>query len=190
MPALKDLLAEGAPVPVHRPWPRTRLAPDRWSFAIAQLAEGHWTLMGLWGEPDSVHMALRDDETGDLGVVSLDCPERRYPSVGRFHPPAIRLERTARDLFGLEPEGLPDTRPWLDHGKWGVSHPLGAALPTTGEPVPYPFLTAEGEALHEVPVGPVHAGIIEPGHFRFTASGETVSASRSGWAMSTRASRA
>ena len=39
---------------------------------------------------------------------------------------------------------------------------------------PYPFLTAEGEGLHQIPVGPVHAGTIEPGHFRFHASGETI----------------
>ncbi len=174
MPALTDLLAEGEPVPNHRPWPRTRLEPARWSFAIAQLAEGNWTLMGLWGEPATVHMALHDGERGTFGVVSVACVDGRYPSVSRYHPPAIRLERAARDLFGLEPEGLPDTRPWLDHGKWGVRHPLAGALPTTTEPSAYPFLTAEGEALHEVPVGPVHAGIIEPGHFRFHASGETV----------------
>src|SRR5439155_5145554 len=65
-------------------------------------------------------------------------------------------------------------RPWLDHGRWPVQHPLaessrpGAILP------PYQFLQAEGPSLHQIPVGPVHAGIIEPGHFRFTASGETV----------------
>ena len=74
-------------------------------------------------------------------------------------PPAIRLERAARDLYGLDPIGLPDTRPWLDHG----ANPTG-----------YPFLPVEGEGLHQIPVGPVHAGIIEPGHFRFTADGETV----------------
>ena len=59
----------------------------------------------------------------------------------------------------LEPVGLPDTRPWLDHG---------------ANPTAYPFLPVEGESLHQIPVGPVHAGIIEPGHFRFTADGETV----------------
>lgn len=179
MPALKDLLAEGSPVSSHRPWPRTRLEPARWSFAIAQLAEGNWTLMGLWGErgpsePDTVHMALLDDERGTIGVVSVACEDGRYPSVARFHPPAIRLERALRDLFGLEPEGLPDTRPWLDHGRWGVIHPMGAARPRVGEPPAYDFLGAEGEALHQVAVGPIHAGIIEPGHFRFTASGETL----------------
>jgi Ni,Fe-hydrogenase III large subunit len=97
----------------------------------------------------------------DKGVVvqSLDCPDKRYPSVGALHAPAIRLERAARDLFGLDPVGLPDTRPWLDHG---------------ANPTSYPFLPVEGESLHQIPVGPVHAGIIEPGHFRFTADGETV----------------
>jgi Ni,Fe-hydrogenase III large subunit len=93
--------------------------------------------------------------------------------VAETHPPAIRLERTIRDLFGLEPIGLADQRPWLDHGQWGISHPLGAR----GEAVPqaaYVFLPAEGESLHQIAVGPVHAGIIEPGHFRFTANGETI----------------
>ena len=70
-----------------------------------------------------------------------------------------------RDLFGLEPVGLTDTRPWLDHGRWGDDETPAAS---------YPFLPVEGEALHQIPVGPVHAGIIEPGHFRFTCDGETV----------------
>ena len=92
-------------------------------------------------------------------MLTLDCPDNSYPSVGARHAPAIRLERAARDLFGLDPVGLPDTRPWLDHG---------------ANPTAYPFLPVEGESLHQIPVGPVHAGIIEPGHFRFTADGETV----------------
>jgi Ni,Fe-hydrogenase III large subunit len=94
--------------------------------------------------------------TGGCALLALPCEESRFPSVGRLHPPAIRLERAMRDVAGLEPEGLSDARPWLRHG--------GA----------YPLLPAEGESLHQIPVGPVHAGIIEPGHFRFTANGETV----------------
>ena len=97
-------------------------------------------------------------DTGDC-CAQLDCPDNRYPSVGALHAPAIRLERAARDLFGLDPVGLPDTRPWLDMVR---------------SPTAYPFLPVEGESLHQIPVGPVHAGIIEPGHFRFTADGETV----------------
>ena len=73
-----------------------------------------------------------------------------------------------------KPVGAPDTRPWLDLGFWDVQHPLGACTATPAGRTAYTFLPAEGEALHQIPVGPVHAGIIEPGHFRFTASGETV----------------
>jgi Ni,Fe-hydrogenase III large subunit len=94
--------------------------------------------------------------------------------VGARHAPAIRLERALQDLYGIRPGGSPDRRPWLDHGTWGVRHPLAAAPEPVANPEPYPFLAAVGEELHQIPVGPVHAGIIEPGHFRFTANGETV----------------
>ena len=80
-----------------------------------------------------------------------------------------------RDLYGIEPVGLPDPRPWLDLGFWDVAHPLGQRREAAAAAaLPYEFLPSEGEGLHQIPVGPVHAGIIEPGHFRFTANGETV----------------
>ena len=83
-------------------------------------------LLGLWGDADAVHMALLNEEPFDIGVVTIESKDGTFPSVGAVHPPAIRLERTIRDLYGLEPMGLPDQRPWLDHGRWGVKHPLGA----------------------------------------------------------------
>ncbi|MER8707261.1 NADH-quinone oxidoreductase subunit C [Mesorhizobium sp. M1088] len=175
MPALIDLILAGQRVENHFPWSRAVVTPKKWGFAVEQLAEGHWSLLGLWGEPGAVHMALLDESAGDIGVVSLECPSGRYPSVGRLHPPALRLERAAADLFGLLPQGAPDMRRWLDHGHWGVSYPLSTRVRTSAATAfPYSFLPAEGESLHQIPVGPVHAGIIEPGHFRFTASGETV----------------
>jgi Ni,Fe-hydrogenase III large subunit len=174
MAALQYLLDSGRGVAGHRPWPRTVLGPDLWHRAIAELAAGRLSLLDLWGEANAVHMALLGDEAHGLAVVSLDCRHRYFPSVGRRHPPALRLERAVRDLWGLEAGGSPDKRPWLDHGVWRVRHPLGAATPAPAEPAPYPFLAAEGEGLHQIPVGPVHAGIIEPGHFRFTANGEAV----------------
>jgi Ni,Fe-hydrogenase III large subunit len=73
----------------------------------------------------------------------------------------------------VQPIALPDARPWIDLGFWDVVHPLGDREAAQSQ-VPYVFLPAEGEALHQVAVGPVHAGIIEPGHFRFTANGEHV----------------
>jgi Ni,Fe-hydrogenase III large subunit/Ni,Fe-hydrogenase III component G len=171
--ALIETIRDGRRVEAHRPWPRLVVDRERWSAITEQLATGQITLIGLWGEAQAIHMALRGEQPTDIAVVSLECPDGRFLSVGRLHPPAIRLERTIRDLFGFEAEGAPDPRPWLDHGRWGLKHPLGPQLPAA-DPATYPFLTAEGEGLHQIPVGPVHAGIIEPGHFRFTANGETV----------------
>ncbi len=174
MPALIDLIETGRQAAGHRPSPRAVVDREVWSFAAEQLAQGHWALLGLWGEAAAVHMALLDEPRGEIGVVSLECPDGTFPSVGRLHPPALRPERALRDLVCLEPEGLPDARPWLDHGRWGVRRPLGTPTDALPAARPYPFLPAEGESLHQIPVGPVHAGIIEPGHFRFTANGETV----------------
>jgi len=170
--ALQDLVSGGTLDAAHRPFPRPVVTVDAWRLAADALGRGELTLLGLWGDRSAVHMALRDE--GEIAVLSLDCPDGRFPSVGALHPPAIRLERTIHDLYGLEPVGAPDTRPWLDHGRWGVSQPLGAARPGAEPLPPYAFLPAEGESLHQIPVGPVHAGIIEPGHFRFTANGEAV----------------
>src|SRR5262245_18157512 len=119
-------------------------------------------------------MAVLDEGARAIAVVTVPCPHRHFPSVGALHPPAIRLERAVRDLYGLEPVGLPDTRPWLDLGFWDVQHPLGERGDAPAGRAPYPFLPTAGEGLHQIPDGPVHAGIIEPGHFRFTANGETV----------------
>jgi len=174
MPALSNLIQKGERVRDHRPWPRAVVEAKAWEFAASQLAQGHLGLLGLWGEAAAVHMALIEEASGDIGVISLDCPNGRFPSVARQHAPALRPERAIRDLTGLKPEGLPDERPWLDHGRWGVHRPLGAPVEAQPSDASYRFLPAEGESLHQIPVGPVHAGIIEPGHFRFTASGETI----------------
>ena len=162
----------------HHGWPRLTVSRAVWEETARALGERRLTLLGLWGEPAAVHMALLDEtETAaqTAAIVSLACPDGSFPSVGLRHPPAIRLERAIHDLYGLVPEGAPDPRPWLDHGRWGVRQPLGKA-PKKARPTgdAYAFLAAEGESLHQIPVGPVHAGIIEPGHFRFTANGETV----------------
>jgi Ni,Fe-hydrogenase III large subunit len=143
-----------------------------WTRAGERLAAGEGTLLSLWGDINAVAMAVLEGTT--VAVLTLPCPTGRFPSIGRVHAPAMRLERTIRDLYGLQPLISTDTRRWLDHGRWGVRQPLGAseAAPTLGEP--YAFRQAEGPPMHQIPVGPVHAGIIEPGHFRFTANGETV----------------
>jgi len=174
MRSLIDLTLEGRKAGQYGPWPRVVVDASVWTFAASELPHGRWSLLGLWGEPSTVHMAIMDGQTAEIAVVSLDCPDRIFPSVGRHHPPALRLERTINDLFGLSAQGSPDARPWLDHNCWGVRFPLGDCIDALPKAAPYRFLAAEGDGLHQIAVGPVHAGIIEPGHFRFTASGETV----------------
>ena len=174
MTFLSALANRGERVAAQRPWPRVVVDAATWRQAVLGIAAGEATLLGLWSDGEAVHLALHAEEAPEVLVISLPCPERRFPSVAATHPPALRLERTIRDLYGLEPEGSPDTRRWLDHGRWGVRQPLGAheAAPPTGDP--YAFHAATGPPLHQIPVGPVHAGIIEPGHFRFTCNGEAV----------------
>jgi Ni,Fe-hydrogenase III large subunit len=158
----------------QRPWPRAIVDDAAWTGIARDLAAGRWTLVSLWAEQPAVHMALFDEKTGDIGVVTCECRLERFPSVGAIHPPAIRLERAIRDLYGLEPSGLWDLRPWLDFGVWDVMQPLGPNPEGAPWTAPFVFLPVEGENLHQIAVGPVHAGIIEPGHFRFTANGETI----------------
>ncbi|MGZ5873452.1 MAG: hydrogenase large subunit [Bradyrhizobium sp.] len=174
MASLIDRILEGREIQQRRPWPRAVVGAHLWRFVTNELAQGRLSLLGLWGEPSMVHMAIMDHATAEIAVVSLDCPDHGYASIGKHHAPALRLERALSDLFGLSAEGLPDTRRWLDHGSWGVCFPLGDRIGTLSKAVPYRFLPVEGDGLHQIAVGPVHAGIIEPGHFRFTASGETV----------------
>ena len=174
MPSLIDRILEGREILQRRPWPRAVVGAHLWRFVTNELAQGRLALLGLWGEPSTVHMAIMDEATAEIATVTLDCPDHSYASIGRHPPPALRLERAAHDLFGLTPEGSPDTRSWLDHNRWGVCFPLGDRIDALSKAAPYRFLPVEGDGLHQIAVGPVHAGIIEPGHFRFTASGETV----------------
>ncbi|MGA9299300.1 MAG: NADH-quinone oxidoreductase subunit C, partial [Bradyrhizobium sp.] len=125
MPSLIDLMLEGRQVQHHSPWPRSVVLAPVWNFAASELAHGRWSLLGLWGETLGVHMAIMDEQTAEIAVISLDCPDRSYPSISKHHPPALRLERAIQDLLGLSAEGTPDPRPWLDHNRWGTHFPLG-----------------------------------------------------------------
>ena len=174
MPSLIDRILKGREIRQRRPWPRAVVGAHLWKFVANELAQGRLSLLGLWGEPSTVHVAIMEEATAEIAIVSLDCPDHSYASIGRHHPPALRLERAANDLFGLSADGSPDSRPWLDHANWGVRFPLGDRVSALAKPAPYRFLPVDGDGVHQIAVGPVHAGIIEPGHFRFTASGETV----------------
>ncbi len=102
----------------------------------------------------------------------------RYPSVAARVPSALWLEREMADLLGVVPEGHPDPRPLIAHAGWPAGmHPLRRDFTPPAEASWAPRLTApaiEGEGAFEIAVGPIHAGLIEPGHFRFASTGESV----------------
>jgi Ni,Fe-hydrogenase III large subunit/Ni,Fe-hydrogenase III component G len=100
-------------------------------------------------------------------------------SMATFYYPASRFEREIHDLFGIEASDHPDTRPLVSHAFWPKDYfPLRKdSIPPENfedDGTPFEFMTIGGEGVYEIPVGPVHAGIIEPGHFRFSVVGETV----------------
>jgi len=113
-------------------------------------------------------------------VVSVDATSPEVPSLTTAVPAANWHEREMRDLFGIIPVGHPDPRTLVLHDGWpqGIfpfrkSFDGSQRVPV--EPADeFPHMVAEGEGVFEIPVGPIHAGIIEPGHFRFTSCGETV----------------
>jgi len=112
-------------------------------------------------------------------LASVPAGSPRVPSLATRSFAASRFEREVHDLFGIVPEGHPDLRRLAVHQFWPEGyHPLrrDAVVPTDlrDDGRPFPFRTVEGEGIFEITVGPVHAGIIEPGHFRFSVEGETI----------------
>ncbi len=111
--------------------------------------------------------------------VALDPRQPQVPSLAGLSFPAGRFERQMRDLFGITPVDHPQPRRLVRHFHWPRGwYPM---LSDAGDPPsfggtdgPYPFRAVTGPGVYEIPVGPVHAGMIEPGHFRFSVVGETI----------------
>ncbi|MFC7443021.1 NADH-quinone oxidoreductase subunit C [Laceyella putida] len=110
----------------------------------------------------------------------VDEADPSFPTVAVDLPAANWYEREVKDLLGLRPQGHPDPRPLVLHGDWPEElHPLRKEFPADLSYIPRVksrevFTPYESEDVTEIPVGPIHAGIIEPGHFRFGAVGDTV----------------
>ena len=138
-------------------------------------------LVALWGTDRGAGkgcaVSAAHATAGGLDWVELPLgKEDRYPDLSGLFPYAVRMQRAIADLLGLSAEGAEDTRPWLDHGAWTRRTPLKQISPELPQrdPADYRFVRVEGDGVHEIPVGPVHAGVIEPGHFRFSVVGEKV----------------
>jgi Ni,Fe-hydrogenase III large subunit len=149
---------------------RHELGARAWREAARELHEAGARLVALWAGPgggagggtgggtgagQAVHAAF----LAAPGLLLLTLPlgeGARYPGLQDLYPFASRMQRAIADLHALHAIDE-DTRPWLRHG---------------GKP--YEFVRVAGDGVHEIAVGPVHAGIIEPGHFRFSVVGEKV----------------
>jgi hydrogenase-4 component G len=157
--------------------PKTSRMPATRDRVLSLLREGSARLVSLFGSVGEdrevrVHYILDDGEYRLFETIA----DEPIESATAITPAAAWYERELRDQFGVEIEGHPDLRRLMLHGNWpdGV-HPMvdNVAQAPWGN-VPYSFLKVEGDGVCEVPVGPVHAGIIEPGHFRFSVVGDTV----------------
>ncbi|WP_426959117.1 NADH-quinone oxidoreductase subunit C [Muricoccus radiodurans] len=170
------IIRNGRPHPLGRSHQRYLLTAESWSLLPAALAaEPELELMGLWAEPGFVHAAFLMPDHRSLLLASAPLREGRYAALSPVRPGAAWYERAVRDLWAIEAVGGVDLRPWLDHGCWHFEMPLSGRPVRRSVAPPQPaFLPAEGEGVHQIPVGPVHAGIIEPGHFRFHVRGETI----------------
>ncbi|HYP68088.1 MAG TPA: NADH-quinone oxidoreductase subunit C [Thiobacillaceae bacterium] len=174
------------------------LAPAR----IIAVANDDWGLLGResrawdcrwaagWGEEIGaaadqtirINACFEKDGAYLLARTTVTRAHPMLPSHTPYYPAADRPERHTQDLFGVAFSDHPDARRWTRHRAWKSSeYPLRRDFPAAGRPAAstpadhqYRFLAAHGSGVYEIPVGPVHAGIIEPGHFRFQAVGETV----------------
>jgi Ni,Fe-hydrogenase III large subunit len=173
---------DGAIRGVAKAW-NLAIARDKWSRVAQDAAANNGRLLALWASRDG-HGGniVRAAFIADPGVLVLSLPlrpdETDYPGIEQWFPSANRMQRAVADLSGLRSTDA-DARPWLRHAAWPESfHPLIHSHVPPSPEIPvvdnYAFVPVEGDGVHEIPVGPVHAGIIEPGHFRFSVVGEKV----------------
>jgi Ni,Fe-hydrogenase III large subunit len=115
-------------------------------------------------------VVMAHDATGELGLARTRLTESSFPSIAADCPQAQLFEREIAEQYGVEPAGHPWLKPVRFHDSWRAGHSVFAhTLPGVTD-----FFRVEGDEVHEVAVGPVHAGVIEPGHFRFQCHGERV----------------
>jgi Ni,Fe-hydrogenase III large subunit len=156
---------------------------DEWRSLALDFATAGARLLALWASGDHrgapvVRATFLTERRALLVNLPLADAAARYPGLENLFPAASRMQRAIVDLCGLHSTDS-DTRPWLRHARWAPDYrPLidpQLPLPSAETPIDaYEFVRVEGEGVHEIPVGPVHAGIIEPGHFRFSIVGEKV----------------
>ncbi len=179
-----DVTRDDSLFPVSMPMlvvPRVRFAE------VAKALKKEYALLAAEWATDETHFEIgfgiyacfRQEMEYLIVKTYVPSNDPTFPSLTKQFIPAYRFERQMKSLMGVTPVGNPDTRPWIKHEDWPEdAWPLRKSFDPS-KPMPrvfgeYRWIRAEGEGVYEVPVGPVHAGIIEPGHFRFQALGEDI----------------
>jgi len=181
--------------PAHMPCLEIRLLD--WAQAAGEAKRLEMRLVAVWAAEGGAHDAGPVGERALYAYMAFAHPEHRHAllrteltadhpklhSISGHYIAACRMERTMQDMFGITVTDIPDARPWLKHGQWPEdAHPLRSefaadtCMPFSPERIndDYAYVHSGSSGVYEIPVGPVHAGIIEPGHFRFLAVGEQI----------------
>lgn len=170
-------------------WPtwKTEIPVDQLKDIAQKIQTSQGQLLTLWGSDERfqergfrLHLVFIFWSQGML-YLQCDLPADNpiYPDLSHNFPVAHRLQRALFDLFGMKAIDSEYQRPWLRHNAWPVdTFPLREEIKLTDHFVNaedhYSFVRVSGEGVHEIPVGPVHAGTIESGHFRFQVVGERI----------------
>ncbi|RDK00284.1 NADH-quinone oxidoreductase subunit C [Paraburkholderia lacunae] len=157
-----------------------------WVRIASTIREQGGRLISLWGGGAATGTFVMSAAYAmDDGLLWVQLPVASgdegggYPDLSAIFPCATRMQRAVYDLLGLRAMDAADTRPWLNHGNWPADYFPLQKLSSGNErfesqEADYPFVQVAGDGVHEIAVGPIHAGIIEPGHFRFSVVGEKV----------------
>lgn len=177
--------------PLHSATPmwRASASSDALTSCCKAVRDAGGRLVALWGSDErdgvsgkpagfALHIALAIQEGLLLLDLALPADSPTAPDLSEIFPYANRMQRATRDMLGIAISGG-DARSWLHHANWPADFfPLrhDADASASFDPVneEYAFVRVEGDGVHEIAVGPIHAGIIEPGHFRFSVVGEKV----------------
>ncbi len=155
-----------------------QLSASSWLDELEQARRAQQRLLTLYGDVGESRLYAILSAPGQRRVLALPVSAAMtFPDMAGIFPSAARMQRSLRDLTGLQAVGDDvDHRPWLRHG-WPDSYaPLRDTqiLPPPWQDLPYEFVRVHGRGVHEIAVGPIHAGTIEPGHFHFSVVGEKV----------------
>ena len=164
-----------------RPW-RLELPSERWKEVTLTLDRAlHHRLASFWAEhwtdgASRLHTLWMGDAScrGIHLITVLPAGNAGVPSLLPEIPAALYFEREMREMYGVEFLGAADRRPLLLHYQHSGPPMRPGTSPPRDARAPFAFPITEGEGIYEIPVGPVHAGIIEPGHFRFQVVGEQI----------------